>query len=324
MQCYYSILEISKNSKPEEIKNAHRKLMKKYHPDKIEKNISENEKIKFNNKCIEINRAYEILFDKEKRKIYDTKGFLGIIEYEKNKDLEDIIKEAKERNEERKRDRILRKSEKEKKLKEEQEIIKKQEEERLRRKKIEIEEREKIIAEKRQKEIELENKIKEDIKQINNLRTINKIKNKTDFLKKKTFEFITPIKKIVLEIDFINILNVEEYIHNHIILKFTDLIVNNNEIFIKELYFKLKKIKDYFDYEFNEPFTKKNIRGKLLLKQFINICNEYYLDSYVFEQYEIFLKKNNIYDNNNFEFLEKICSVFIGLIENIIPDIYFI
>ena len=94
-----------------------------------------------------------------------------------------------------------------------------------------------------------------------------------------------------MEIDYINILNVEDYVYNHIILKFSDLIINYNDIIVKELYLKLKKIKEYFDYEFKEIITKKNIRGKLLLKQFINICREYSFESYIFEQYEEYLKK---------------------------------
>lgn len=175
-----------------------------------------------------------------------------------------------------------------------------------------------------EKEIELENKINETKKIMEDIRLNNKKNNKNDYLKNYSLGFTMPFEEIILEIDYINILNVEDYVYNHIILKFSDLIINYNDIIVKELYLKLKKIKEYFDYEFKELMTKKNIRGKLLLKQFINICREYSFESYIFEQYEEYLKKTNCYDNNNFDFLEKICKVLINLIENIIPDIYFI
>lgn len=68
---YYSILEVSKNSDPDEIKKAFRKLALKYHPDQNKDNKQAEEKFK------KINEAYAVLSDKEKRKQYDMFGAEG-------------------------------------------------------------------------------------------------------------------------------------------------------------------------------------------------------------------------------------------------------
>ena len=69
MKNYYEILEVNKNASTEVIEKAYKTLVKKYHPDlqntPEEKSISEA-KIK------EINEAYEILENHEKRAEYDT------------------------------------------------------------------------------------------------------------------------------------------------------------------------------------------------------------------------------------------------------------
>jgi molecular chaperone DnaJ len=62
---YYKILAISSNSSQQEIKTAYRNGAKFWHPDK---NDSLNAKEKF----IEIQEAYEILIDPNKRKVYDN------------------------------------------------------------------------------------------------------------------------------------------------------------------------------------------------------------------------------------------------------------
>jgi len=62
---YYKILGVSKNSSEEEIKKAYKKLALQYHPDKNPGNKEAEEKFK------EINEAYEVLGDPEKRKKYD-------------------------------------------------------------------------------------------------------------------------------------------------------------------------------------------------------------------------------------------------------------
>ncbi|NLP13204.1 MAG: DnaJ domain-containing protein [Clostridium sp.] len=65
---YYKILELDKNASSEDIKKKYRKLAKKYHPDANPGNKQAEEKFK------EINEAYEVLGDEEKRKKYDSFG----------------------------------------------------------------------------------------------------------------------------------------------------------------------------------------------------------------------------------------------------------
>ncbi|GAB6162747.1 J domain-containing protein [Desulfothermus naphthae] len=65
---YYKILGVSRNATQEEINKAFKKLAKKYHPDFNPNNKEAEEKFK------EINEAYEVLKDPEKRKRYDMLG----------------------------------------------------------------------------------------------------------------------------------------------------------------------------------------------------------------------------------------------------------
>ncbi len=64
---YYEILGVPRNASQEEIKKAFRRLARKYHPD-INKSPEAQEKFK------EINEAYQVLSDPEKRKLYDRYG----------------------------------------------------------------------------------------------------------------------------------------------------------------------------------------------------------------------------------------------------------
>ena len=68
MADYYNILNIDKNASPEEIKKAYRKLAHKYHPDKNQDDKKAEEKFK------EINNAYQVLSDSQKKSQYDQFG----------------------------------------------------------------------------------------------------------------------------------------------------------------------------------------------------------------------------------------------------------
>ena len=64
MKNYYKILEVEENASEDEIKKSYRNLSKKFHPD-VNPNGDENFK--------EINEAYGVLGDKEKKQNYDFK-----------------------------------------------------------------------------------------------------------------------------------------------------------------------------------------------------------------------------------------------------------
>jgi curved DNA-binding protein len=68
---YYKILGLSKSASPEEFKKAYRKLALKYHPDRNQGDKTSEAKFK------DINEAYAVLSDAEKRKHYDMFGAEG-------------------------------------------------------------------------------------------------------------------------------------------------------------------------------------------------------------------------------------------------------
>ncbi|BDT58074.1 curved DNA-binding protein [Massilia varians] len=67
---YYKTLGLEKDASPEDIKKAYRKLVRQYHPD-VSKHKDATEKTK------EINEAYDVLGDADKRAAYDDLGRRG-------------------------------------------------------------------------------------------------------------------------------------------------------------------------------------------------------------------------------------------------------
>src|SRR5437588_8079692 len=68
---YYDVLGVKRNASEEEIKKAYRKLARQYHPDRNpgDKQAETNFK--------EVQDAYDVLSDKQKRSQYDQFGFAG-------------------------------------------------------------------------------------------------------------------------------------------------------------------------------------------------------------------------------------------------------
>lgn len=78
---YYEVLNLKKNCTTDEVKKAYRKLAIIHHPDKG----GDPEKFK------EISRAYEVLADEEKRKLYDEYGEEGLENGEPPADATDLF-----------------------------------------------------------------------------------------------------------------------------------------------------------------------------------------------------------------------------------------
>lgn len=64
---YYAVLGVSKNANADELKKAYRNLARKHHPD-VDKSAGAEEKFK------EINEAYQVLSDSQKKSAYDQFG----------------------------------------------------------------------------------------------------------------------------------------------------------------------------------------------------------------------------------------------------------
>lgn len=80
---YYKVLGVAKDASAEEIKKSFRKLAVKYHPDRNQGDKGAEEKFK------QINEAYAVLSDPEKRKKYDT---FGSADFHQQYSQEDIFR----------------------------------------------------------------------------------------------------------------------------------------------------------------------------------------------------------------------------------------
>ena len=69
---YYEVLGISKGASEDEIKKAYKKMARKYHPDLNPGDKEAEEKFK------EVNEAYEVLSDADKKARYDQYGHAGV------------------------------------------------------------------------------------------------------------------------------------------------------------------------------------------------------------------------------------------------------
>jgi len=68
---YYEVLGVPRNASADDLKNAFRNLARKYHPD-VNKELDAEAKFK------EINEAYAVLSDPQKREAYDRFGHAGV------------------------------------------------------------------------------------------------------------------------------------------------------------------------------------------------------------------------------------------------------
>src|ERR1700693_1802531 len=68
-QDYYELLGVSRKAVQKEIRQAYRKMARKYHPDLNPGDKSSEEKFK------QVQEAYEVLSDAKKRQMYDQFGF---------------------------------------------------------------------------------------------------------------------------------------------------------------------------------------------------------------------------------------------------------
>ena len=71
---YYEVLGVGRNATSDEVKDAYRRLARKYHPDMNPEQDKKSAEEKFK----ELSEAYEVLSDSSKRKLYDQYGHSGV------------------------------------------------------------------------------------------------------------------------------------------------------------------------------------------------------------------------------------------------------
>lgn len=87
----YEVLGLDKNATQDEIKHCYRKLIQKYHPDKL---MDESEEVKNSAKkrFEQIQEAYNVLIDANRRKLYDETGYVELNSNEIASSVMSVIK----------------------------------------------------------------------------------------------------------------------------------------------------------------------------------------------------------------------------------------
>ncbi len=70
---YYEVLGLNKNASDDDVKKSYRKLAREHHPDMVQDSDKKAAEERFK----EINEAYQVLSDPQKRKMYDQFGHVG-------------------------------------------------------------------------------------------------------------------------------------------------------------------------------------------------------------------------------------------------------
>ncbi len=71
-RCYYEVLGVSREASNDDLRKAYRREALKHHPDRNQGDSAAEAKFK------EVNEAYQVLSDEDKRRIYDQFGFAGL------------------------------------------------------------------------------------------------------------------------------------------------------------------------------------------------------------------------------------------------------